>query len=303
MLDNNQKVFGIDNLSSGLKSNIDRLSSIENFHFIEGNILDFKDYQDQIEDLDIVVHLAAQGSVQKSIDDPILNNDMNVNGFLNILSVAKKNNVKKFIYASSCSVYGDTEIIPITESNNPKPMSPYATSKLINDFYADNLRDSMKPMEIFGLRFFNIFGPFQNPKGAYAAVIAKWIDDCLNGIQPIVYGDGEQTRDFCFVDNISDLIYSISENDSLKGDTYNISSNKSISLNDLFKTIRNQLLKHGIQISFDSPFYESARKGDIIHSLGSNLKAVRELDFDLKINLDDGIALILKNQYNLELDV
>jgi len=298
LLKSNQIIYGFDNLSTGSASNIKRLSTYKNFHFTDGDILDKHSLSNLIQDIDFVVHLAAQGSVQRSMDEPILNNDINVNGFLNVLTVSSQNGVEKFIYASSCSVYGDTDVLPIDESVPPIPLSPYASSKLINDYYASNLRDSLMPMKMYGLRFFNIFGPFQDPKGAYAAVIARWINDCINGIQPLVYGNGEQTRDFCYVENVSKLIYSISENNNNEGDIFNVSSNTSISLNNLFKIIHSKLSFHGIELPFDSPSYKEARPGDIIHSLGSNVKAIKELGFAPKINIEEGIELILRNQYN-----
>ena len=299
LLENAQDVIGLDNFSTGKQENINRINSnFTNFTFYKGSILDKNLLKEIMKDIDVVVHLAAQGSVQKSFSKPLWNNEHNINGFLNVLMASHESNVKQFIYASSCSIYGDTDILPITESHSPNPLSPYATSKLANDMYSENLRDSLNPMNVCGLRFFNIFGSYQDPNGAYAAVIPKWVDDCIKNKQPIIFSNGNQTRDFCHVKNVCNLILNMPKK---ANGVFNISSGVSISLNDLFLTIYRTIIKSGLELSFSSAHYEPARAGDIMHSLGSSERAIRELNFSNNINLEDGISFILKDQYDVSI--
>jgi len=299
LLLNDQHVVGVDNLSTGKVSNIDRLRNISSLllEFREGDILDRAFINDLLEDVDVVVHLAAQGSVQKSFADVMFNNRQNVDGFINILLASQEAGIEKFIYASSCAVYGETQEMPIHELVQPFPVSPYATSKLMNDLYATNLRSSLKPMEICGLRFFNVFGPYQDPNGDYAAVIPRWIETLIAGQKPVIFGDGTQTRDFCYVGNICELIMQLGGFEAQISGVYNVCSGKSTSLNLLFSTICSTLALYGHSSDFKQADYLAWRPGDIVHSLGSADKAAKKFSYSPKWGLQQGLNKILEEQY------
>ncbi len=295
-------VYALDNYSTGKRENIDRVNRVSNgeFNFIEGNILDYELVKGLCLKSDVVVHLAAQGSVQKSFVDIKNNNLQNIDGFTNLLVASGESNVYKFIYASSCAVYGNTDKSSISEKYCPSPLSPYASSKLLNDFLGINLSSRYSSMDITGLRFFNIFGPFQDPNGDYAAVIPKWIDACINGSTLNIFGDGSATRDFCYVGNICDTILDIVSLDSgLSSGVYNIGSGKSTSLNELHDLIVKLLSKHNVRVSLEKPKYLPWRDGDIVHSLSNVDLAKNTLNFSPKVNLSDGIDNILSIQYYL----
>ncbi len=295
-------VYALDNYSTGKRENIDRVNKVSNgeFNFIEGDILDYELVKSLCLKSDVVVHLAAQGSVQKSFFDIKYNNLQNIDGFTNLLVASGESNVYKFIYASSCAVYGNTGKSSISEKYCPSPLSPYASSKLLNDFLGMNLSSRYSSMDITGLRFFNIFGPFQDPNGDYAAVIPKWIDACINGSTLNIFGDGSATRDFCYVGNICDTILDIVSLDSgLSSGVYNIGSGKSTSLNELHNLIVKLLSKHNVRVSLEKPKYLPWRDGDIVHSLSNVDLAKNTLNFSPKVNLSDGIDNILSIQYYL----
>ena len=301
LLHNDQRVIGVDNLSTGNLANIDRLRNISDllFEFREGDILDSALIEFLLDDVDVVIHLAAQGSVQKSFADVMFNNRQNVDGFIGMLQASKKAGVEKFIYASSCAVYGETMELPIHEEVQPSLVSPYATSKLMNDLYAANLRPVLKPMEICGLRFFNVFGPNQDPNGDYAAVIPRWIESLMAGEQPSIFGDGNQTRDFCYVGNICELIWHLGSFEAEICGVYNVCSGQSTSLNLLFESIRSTLAQHGRSVAYDQAKYLAFRPGDIVHSLGSADKAAKIFGYTSKWNLQEGLNKIFEEQYEL----
>jgi UDP-N-acetylglucosamine/UDP-N-acetylgalactosamine 4-epimerase len=303
LLQNEHKVIGFDNLSTGKQSNIDRVmkNAQGRYNFVEGDICD-KDKISKIisSEIDVVVHLAAQGSVQKSFSNVAFNNRQNIDGFLNVFNAAGENNIAKFIYASSCAVYGETDVLPITEELCPNPVSPYASSKLMNDLLSQNLSHLYPKTYTVGLRFFNIFGPWQDPFGDYAAVVPRWIDACIEGKQPIIFGDGSATRDFCYVGNVCELVENIGIGKI--GNTsgvYNISSGVSISLNELYLEIIGALKEKYIKLNFGKADYQPWRDGDIKHSLGSIELARKKLDFAPSVDLRDGILNILSEQYGL----
>jgi len=244
--------------------------------------------------------LAAQISVQKSFLDVNYNNNININGFINILRQSGEHGVKRLVYASSCSVYGNAINLPINEEVRTDPLSPYASSKLMNELLGKNLSHLYQDMNIVGLRFFNLFGPWQDPKGDYAAVIPKWIDLCLKDQRPVIFGDGSATRDFCSIQNVTQVIQNILKEDSqdLSG-VYNIGSGCETSLNLLYDCIVSSLQNKGIKISFSSPNYEPWREGDILHSCASIKLASDHLNFDPKINIEQGINLLLETQYGV----
>ena len=301
LLSNNQHVIGVDNLSTGKLTNVGRLRNISGllFEFWEGDILDRPFIDSLLVDVDVVIHLAAQGSVQKSFADVMFNNRQNVDGFVNMLLASKEADVEKFIYASSCAVYGETQEMPIHELVQPSPVSPYATSKLMNDLYADNLRSSLKPMKICGLRFFNVFGPYQDPNGDYAAVIPRWIESLMAGEKPAIFGDGTQTRDFCYVGNICELILELGSFEAEISGVYNVCSGQSTSLNLLFETIRSTLERYGQSSEFKQADYLAFRPGDIVHSLGSADKAAKSFRYIPKWTLQQGLNTIFEEQYEL----
>ena len=298
------QVIGLDNLSAGKQENVDRVMGKSQgcYKFVKGDIRNPADIENCfIDPVDVVVHLAAQGSVQKSFADIHYNNAQNIDGFVNVLTATGQREVTKFIYASSCAVYGDTEDLPITEAHCPDPVSPYASSKLMNDLLSRNLKHLYPKTKMTGLRFFNIFGPWQDPYGDYAAVIPKWIDLCLSGKRPIIFGDGDATRDFCYVGNICDLIENLgnASSSTSSAGVFNVASEVPTSLNSLYAAVTNALKAKGIELPFDGAGYRPWREGEIIHSLGSIEMARRGLGFEPKVDLINGIMSILSEQYGL----
>jgi UDP-N-acetylglucosamine/UDP-N-acetylgalactosamine 4-epimerase len=293
-------VVGLDNFSTGRKENIQRVAGGHGarFRFVEGDIRDRDALREALVDCDLVVHLAAQGSVPKSFADPMFTNDVNVGGFLNTLQEAASAGARAFIYASSCSVYGDTRTLPITESEPPSPLSPYAASKLANDLYAATLAPLFKGTHIVGLRFFNIFGSWQDPQGDYAAVIPKWIDLSLRGQQPLLYGDGSATRDFCHVDNVSSLIEALGRRTDLdKYELFNVGTGVATSLMGLYRGLVDALHARGINLPFNGPRLEPWRDGEILHSRADITKARERLGFETRVDLTQGLQKILDEQY------
>ena len=295
-------VIGLDNYSAGKRENVDRVMAMAagRYRFVEGDVCDRQLVVTLLAGVDTVVHLAAQGSVQKSFADVAHNNRQNIDGFVSVLTAAGERGVPRFIYASSCAVYGDTEDLPIRESHCPHPLSPYASSKLMNDLLAQNLLHLYPTTRIVGLRFFNIFGPWQDPHGAYAAVIPRWIDRCISGQQPIVFGDGSATRDFCYVGNVCDLVIRIGHGQA--GDArgvFNVASGMATSLTALCTTVLDALHSRGVRLPVVGPEYKPWNEGDIVHSLGDISLAAQALGFVPLVGLRDGIEALLNEQYNL----
>jgi UDP-N-acetylglucosamine 4-epimerase len=295
-------VVGLDNFSTGKRDNVSRVMGQADgrYRFVEGDICDRATVAGLLEGVDVVIHLAAQGSVQKSFTDVGHNNRQNIDGFVSVLSATGEKGIPRFIYASSCAVYGDTDQLPIREALCPNPLSPYASSKLMNDLLSRNLGHLYAGTRITGLRFFNIFGPWQDPYGDYAAVIPRWIDRCLSGERPIIFGDGLATRDFCYVGNVCELVVRIGEGRAGEArGVFNVASGKVISLNDLCGAVVAALQERDVKLGFDSPEYQPWREGDIIHSLAGIDLARKELGFVPAVDLHVGIARILTEQYSL----
>ena len=296
LLSLNQKVVGVDNFSTGYQKNLDEVKSLvtdlqwKNFYLIEGDLCDpdvcnlamnwqpnFKENQNEMklesEDVEYVLHQAALGSVTRSIEDPIKTNQNNVEGFLNVLVAAKNAKVRNFVYASSSSTYGDDPDLPKVEEKIGAPLSPYAITKLINELYADGFYKNYGFKSI-GLRYFNVFGKRQDPNGAYAAVIPKWIAAMIGNREVDINGDGETSRDFCFISNAvqANLLAALSEFENLDSMVFNVAVGNRTSLNDLFKIIKRCLEVIGIEYDMD-PKYCSFREGDIRHSLADISKA------------------------------
>lgn len=265
-----QNVVGLDNFVTGNWQNLDDVKeklgedAWSRFTFIEGDICDLDDCRRACDGVDYVLHQAALGSVPSSIDDPIYSNSVNVDGFVNMLVAAGDAKVKRFVYASSCAVYGNNQELPLKESHECRPMSPYAATKLANEVYANSFSRTYGT-ECIGLRYFNVFGPRQDLGGAYAAVIPRWIEDLLEGKAPVINGDGEITRDFCYIDDViqANILAAMTENEEALNQVYNIASGKRTTLNELFDIIKVLLVVHDDKINNIFPKIGPARKGDI----------------------------------------
>ena len=298
-----QAVVCLDNLSTGNKNNIkDVIESValklnvrtslvkKNFQFIKGDIRSVKNCQKAFKNkVDFVLHQAALGSVPRSFIDPLSTHDVNVNGFLNIYRSAALNKVSRFVFASSSSVYGDIKDSPKREDRLGNVSSPYALSKLINEMYIFQYYKIYK-LNYVGLRYFNIFGKRQNPRGAYAAVIPKWIDAMKNNKKIQIYGDGKTTRDFCYISNAveANLLSAICSNNSLN-QIYNIGTGKKTSLNELFKLIKLILSENLDREYFKNPYFNDFRKGDIRQSLADISKAKKLLNYNPAYDLLEGL--------------
>jgi len=283
-----KKVVVLDNLSTGFRENIEPFLSNKNFEFFEGDIRNIDDCRHAVNGIDYVTHQAALGSVPRSIENPIATNDVNVTGFLNMLVAARNAKVKKFVFASSSSVYGDSKELPKVENNIGNPLSPYAVTKYLNELYA-NVFAKTYEMPIIGLRYFNIFGPKQNPKGAYAAAIPLFMDALIHGNSPFINGDGEQSRDFTFIENAvqANIKAMLTNNIDAIGQIYNIACGGRITINDLF----NILKKH--TNSNIMPTYREERSGDIRDSLANISKAQEKLEYNPEYGIDEGLKVTL----------
>lgn len=289
-----QKVVGLDNFATGHKRNIDEVlqkispEQAKNFLFHEGDICSFDDCKQAMLGVDYVLHQAALGSVPRSILDPMKTNEVNVDGFVNILFVAKEQKVKRFVYASSSSVYGDSAELPKVEENIGRQLSPYAVSKYTNELYAD-VFSKCYDIDTIGLRYFNVFGRRQDPGGAYAAVIPLWFKAMLEKDFVYINGDGETTRDFCYIDNVvqANLLASLADNSDAVNTVYNIACGDRITLNELFNSIRSI---SDVSESY-KPKYRDFRAGDVRHSLADISKAESRLGYDPIYDVKKGLSL------------
>jgi UDP-N-acetylglucosamine/UDP-N-acetylgalactosamine 4-epimerase len=291
-----QSVVGVDNFSTGHRANLDEvldgpLDAIPNFRMVEGDIRDLETCRTACEGADYVLHHAALGSVPWSMDDPLRTNAVNVDGFINMLVAAKDAGVKRFVYASSSAVYGDVPDYPQIEDRLGRPLSPYAASKSINETYALAFQMSYG-LQSIGLRYFNVFGKRQDPAGAYAAVIPRWIASLLRGERCRIFGDGETTRDFCHVANViqANLLAATVEDTNATGQAYNIACAESVTLNKLFQMMSDRLALHDTQFSLALPQYDAFRPGDVRFSCASIEKAQRMLSFSPTHTVEQGLA-------------
>ena len=295
LIRNNQNVLVVDNFITGHQKNIDELIKVaadypkSKFEFIEGDIRDYQSCLKWTEGVDKVMNQAALGSVPRSMKDPLNSHDHNVNGFINILNACKENGAD-LVYASSSSVYGDSPKLPKVEAETGNPLSPYAATKAINELYADVFARAYG-MKVVGLRYFNVFGPRQDPDGPYAAVIPKWIQLCLRAEAPEIYGDGETSRDFCFVDNAvqANLMAALNISAAEPAQVFNVAAERQTSLNQLFEYIQTNLKTHKPEYNLVEPTYKDFRAGDIRHSL-ANITAARSTisynpEFDVEMGL------------------
>ena len=278
----------LDNLSEGKLENIEPFLNEPNFKFIEGDITDVNTCAKACDGVDYITHQAALGSVPRSLETPLLTNAANVTGFLNMLTAAKDANVKRFVYASSSSVYGDSQKLPKVENHIGDPLSPYAASKFVNEVYA-GVYALNYGIEIIGLRYFNIFGPRQKPDGAYAAVIPLFMDALLQSKSPFVNGDGEQSRDFTFVENAvqANVRSMFTDVDGACGQVYNVAFGERTTVNQLYFTLKDLV---GSDVE---PTYRDPRKGDVLDSLADISKAKAYLDYDPKVDIRTGLDITM----------
>lgn len=281
-----QAVVGLDNFSTGSHANLALVKEAvgearwRNFRLIEGDIRDLDTCRRACQGVDLVLHQAALGSVPRSIENPIGSNDNNVNGFLNILLAARDTGVERFIYASSSSVYGDAPELPKEEQRIGRPLSPYALTKYVDELYASVFACNYG-LPAIGLRYFNVFGPRQNPEGAYAAVIPAWISAMFRHEPVYINGDGRTARDFCYVDNVvqANLLAATIDNDAALNQVYNVALNAQTSLNELFEALRQLVGTHDPQALTIQPTYRAFRQGDIRYSRADIGKAGRLLGY------------------------
>lgn len=297
----NQKIVGIDNFSTGYRHNLDKIKiSIskyqwQNFRFLEGDIRDYKFCDDITKDVDIVLHQAALGSVPRSIADPINSNASNVTGFLNILTASKENCVKRFVYASSSSVYGDSEELPKVECKTGNLLSPYAVTKYTNELYSKVFYSCYR-FESIGLRYFNVFGKRQDPNGAYAAVMPKWISQMIKGEDVYINGDGKTSRDFTFIDNVTqaNLLAGTTNNKDAIAKAFNIAAGGRETLNNLFQAIKNELIRNLPDLKIKDAIYRDFRPGDIRHSNADITLAKELLNYEPTHTLKQGLEKSIK---------
>lgn len=295
-----QRVVGLDSFATGHQRNLDEVQSLvtpdqwRRFTFIQGDIRHLDDCQKACQGVDYVLHQAALGSVPRSINDPITTNGTNIGGFLNMLVAARDAKVQSFTYAASSSTYGDHPALPKVEDTIGKPLSPYAVTKYVNELYADVFA-STYGFKTIGLRYFNVFGARQDPNGAYAAVIPKWTAALLGGEAVYINGDGETSRDFCYVANAvqANLLAATTQNSFAKNQVYNVAVGDRTTLNTLFTLIRDNLVPQGVTADCQ-PIYRDFRSGDVRHSLADIGKAARLLGYAPTHRIAQGLALAMK---------
>jgi len=301
----NQNVIGLDNFETGYQRNLDQAVkdasetllannfqlNVDAFKFIEGDIRDVGVCHEVCKDVDYVLHQAALGSVPRSIEDPIRTNKANIDGFLNILVAARDAEVKRFVYAASSSTYGDHPDLPKLEDNIGDPLSPYAVTKLVNELYAKVFAKTYD-FNTIGLRYFNIFGKRQDPNGAYAAVIPKWVNGIINCEDVFINGDGETSRDFCYIENVvqMNLLAAVTERKEAVNQVYNTAVNDRTSLNHLYRMIEDRLVERVGGIQKKEPIYRDFRSGDVRHSLADISKARDLLGYEPSHRIDKGLS-------------
>ena len=286
----NNEVICLDNFATGKKENITPFLTNPNYTLIEGDIRKLSDCQLAVKGVDYVLHQAALGSVPRSIKDPITSNEVNVGGFLNMLTASRDSDVKRFIYAASSSTYGDSEALPKVEDKIGKPLSPYAITKYVNELYADVFSKTYG-LETIGLRYFNVFGRKQDPNGAYAAVIPKFVSQFMAGESPVINGNGEFSRDFTYIDNViqANLLSITTKNKKAINTVYNVAFGERNTLKDLVELLKKQLTEFDSKIKDIQVIYGPNRVGDIPHSLASVDKAKNLLGYNPQFSLEKGL--------------
>ena len=296
----NQKVVGLDSFDTGYQHNVDQAIQdanditgkdlSNNFKFINGDIKKLSDCKLACDGVDYVLHQAALGSVPRSIEDPIATNEANINGFVNMLVASRDAKVKRFVYAASSSSYGDNPDLPKVEHMTGNPLSPYAVTKIVNELYA-NVFAKNYDFKTIGLRYFNIFGKRQDPEGAYAAVIPKWVAAILNKEDVYINGDGETSRDFCYIDNTvqMNLLAATTDNEEATNQVYNVALNDKTSLTKLHQMIEGRLIERVEGLEKKKPIYREFRSGDVRHSQASIDKAQKLLGYHPKFRISEGM--------------
>ena len=291
----NQKVIGLDNFATGHQQNLDEVQGLvtpeqwSRFFFIEGDICNQGDCVKACEGVDYVLHQAALGSVPRSIRDPVTTNAANITGFLNMLVAARDAGVKSFTYAASSSTYGDHPSLPKVEEYIGKPLSPYAVTKYVNELYADVFSKTYG-FKAIGLRYFNVFGKRQDPNGAYAAVIPKWTAAMVSGEDVFINGDGETSRDFCFIENaVQANLLAATADETAKNEVYNVAVGDRTTLNILFNSLKEALSENGV-VYERLPVYRDFRPGDVRHSQADISKAASKLGYTPEYRIKEGIA-------------
>ncbi|OQX79119.1 MAG: LPS biosynthesis protein WbpP, partial [Bacteroidetes bacterium 4484_276] len=277
----NNFIVCLDNFATGKRENIEPFLGNPNFRLIEGDIRDIAVCKKAVEGVDVVLHQAALGSVPRSIKDPVTTNNVNIGGFVNMLSAAKDAGIKRFVYAASSSTYGDHPTLPKVEDRIGKPLSPYAITKYVNELYAE-IFSNLYGIETIGLRYFNVFGRRQDPNGAYAAAIPKFIKLLINHEPPLIFGDGEQSRDFTYVDNViqANELAATTTNPEAVNTVYNVAFGEATTVNYLIEILKNNLSRFDAKISKVDPIHGELRLGDILHSLASIDKAKTLLGYN-----------------------
>lgn len=293
-------VVCFDNFSTGYKHNIQHLIGISNFTLFEGDIRNYEDCQKAVKDVDVVLHQAALGSVPRSIKDPMTTTDVNIGGFVKMLFAAKEEGVKRFIYAASSSTYGDHPGLPKVEEKIGNPLSPYAITKFANEIYAQNF-SNIYGIETIGLRYFNVFGRRQDPNGAYAAVIPKFVKLLVDHESPVINGDGTHSRDFTYIDNVIQMnqLAAISQNKEAINQVFNVACGENNNLNQMVDYLKEYLSFYDPQIKYVEPIHGYERDGDIKHSLASIEKAKKLLGYNpthlFKVGLKEAVNWYWEN--------
>ena len=295
LLKKDNKVICLDNFATGKRENVEEFLKNPNFILIEGDIRKLEDCLKATKDVDYVLHHAALGSVPRSIKDPITSNEVNVGGFLNMLVASRDNGVKRFVFAASSSAYGDSELMPKVEDVIGKPLSPYAITKYVNELYAVIFSQTYG-LETIGLRYFNVFGRKQDPNGAYAAVIPKFVSQLMKGESPVINGDGNYSRDFTYIDNViqANLLSLVTTNEKAINTVYNVAFGDRNTLNDLMGYLKEYLSEFDSEISNVAVIYGPNRAGDIPHSHASVDKAKENLNYNPQFTLQQGLKEAVK---------
>ncbi len=292
LLQQDNQVICLDNFSTGKRGNIDPFLQNKRFTMMEGDIRNLDDCKKAVDGVDYILHQAALGSVPRSIADPITTNDVNISGFLNMLVAARDAKVKRFVYAASSSTYGDHPALPKLEDVIGNPLSPYAVTKYVNELYA-RVFSSLYGIETIGLRYFNVFGRRQDPDGAYAAVIPRFIKSLVNGQAPLIHGDGLQSRDFTYVDNVVQVnqLAALAEKSEALNTVYNVAYGENTTLIELYRQMVTNLSEFDERIGKIEPVFGPERAGDVRHSLASIDKARSLLGYEPAFSFADGLRL------------
>lgn len=289
-LNQNNRIVCFDNFATGKKENIEPFIKNPDFKMIEGDIRDPESCREAVKDVEIVLHQAALGSVPRSIKDPVTTNEVNIGGFVNMLQAVREAGIKRFVYAASSSTYGDHAALPKVEETIGKPLSPYAITKYVNELYAE-IFSKLYGIETIGLRYFNVFGRRQDPNGAYAAAIPKFIKLLINHESPYIFGDGEQSRDFTYIENVimANELAASSENPAALNTVYNVAFGEATTVNELIEVLKENLSKFDPEIAKVEAVKGDKRVGDILHSLASIDKAKSLLGYEPKYNIRTGL--------------